>query len=242
MKTTNTLLIATALLSLNGTTHAALYDRGNGMIYDSALNVTWMQDANYAGTSGYSTKRDLNNTHAPGAMNWMEAQTWVGDLTYGGYTDWRLPSGHLLTGTHEWSYDGSTDAGYRNTRSELGHLYYELGNIEAYTNDHQYEPQPGYGFKNFLFTDAGTGLGVSFLNVQNYVYMELEDFPSTNEQYPEGAMWTFTGSGAHMAFYKRDYFYAWAVRDGDVAAVPVPAAAWLFGSGLIGLAAARRRK
>jgi hypothetical protein len=35
----------------------------------------------------------------------------------------------------------------------------------------------------------------------------------------------------------------WAVRDGDVlAAVPLPAAVWLFGSGLLGLAGFARRK
>ena len=34
--------------------------------------------------------------------------------------------------------------------------------------------------------------------------------------------------------------YAWAVSDGDV--VPIPAAVWLFGSGLIVLAGFARRK
>ncbi len=32
---------------------ALLLDRENGLIYDNDLNVTWLQDANYAGTSGY---------------------------------------------------------------------------------------------------------------------------------------------------------------------------------------------
>jgi len=41
-----------------------------------------------------------------------------------------------------------------------------------------------------------------------------------------------------------DGFYAWAIRSGDVGAVPEPAAACLFGSGLlepIGVARRRRR-
>ncbi len=36
--------------------------------------------------------------------------------------------------------------------------------------------------------------------------------------------------------------FAWAVRSGDVSAVPVPAAVWLFGSGLIGLLGIAKRK
>ena len=32
--------------------YAALYDRGEGLIYDDVLDITWLQDANYAMTSG----------------------------------------------------------------------------------------------------------------------------------------------------------------------------------------------
>lgn len=37
-------------------------------------------------------------------------------------------------------------------------------------------------------------------------------------------------------------FDGWAVRNGDVGVVPVPAAVWLFGSGLLGLIGISRRK
>jgi len=40
---------------------------------------------------------------------------------------------------------------------------------------------------------------------------------------------------------KGNNFYVWAVRDGDVAAVPLPGAAWLFGSALMGVLYAKRR-
>lgn len=98
---------------------ATLIDRGGGLIYDDDLNITWLQDANYASTSGYD---------ADGAMEWPDAVTWADTLVYGGYSDWRLPT----------LYDGSadsTDFGYNITSSEMGHLFYtELGNNSSLTN------------------------------------------------------------------------------------------------------------
>jgi hypothetical protein len=59
--------------------------------------------------------------------------------------------------------------------------------------------------------------------------------------------WTFVGSPLIPEPYKTtlrkgNSRYAWPVRDGDVlGAVPVPAAVYLFGSGLLGLFAFIRR-
>jgi len=47
MKTTLIAFITVLLFSTTGV-YAELYDRGNGLIYDDVLNVTWLQDANYA--------------------------------------------------------------------------------------------------------------------------------------------------------------------------------------------------
>ena len=62
--------------------NAMLYDRGGGLIYDDVLDITWMQDANYAMTSGYDSD---------GLMTWSDAEAWVDQLEYQGYDDWRLP-------------------------------------------------------------------------------------------------------------------------------------------------------
>src|SRR6478609_569491 len=105
MNACKTIAVAAALLSAT-VTHAALYDRGNGMIYDSAQNITWLQDANYAKTSNYD---------ATGAMTWDQAVAWAAQLNYGGYNDWRLSSARL-NGNNGFSYDGSTDRGYNNSR------------------------------------------------------------------------------------------------------------------------------
>jgi hypothetical protein len=112
-----------------------------------------------------------------------------------------------------------------------------LGNLWYY--DTAGNNQSGYGFLNSTFIDAGTGQTVSFLNLQHTnAYWEKEQY----SLYPDRA-WNISGSsGYHAAYLKYWPSTAWAVRDGDVAAVPVPAAAWLFGSGLIALAGAARRK
>jgi hypothetical protein len=79
---------------LTSVSHAELIDRGNGMIYDTDLNITWLQDAEYAFTSGYSPTL---------GMTWSGSMTWVANLNYQGITGWRLPTTPL--GTLDPNYD-----------------------------------------------------------------------------------------------------------------------------------------
>jgi hypothetical protein len=62
--------------------NATLVDRGGGMIYDSDLNITWLQDANLGGQ-----------------MDWSSAIAWADQLVYGGYSDWRLPHALPVNGS-----------------------------------------------------------------------------------------------------------------------------------------------
>jgi hypothetical protein len=221
-------LLAVTAISAN----AALYDRGNGMIYDSAQNITWMQDANYAQTSGYDVD---------GRMTWHDAVSWADGLVYGGLDDWRLASANLNELPTYNTYDGSSDYGYNNTRSEIGHLFFELGNKAIYNTMGAFQ-YFNSGLKNTAFIDPDSGQQVNFLNMQKAAYWELE-----STSFNSDLAWMFlTTTGFHTFEDKNDLggtgYYAWAVRAGDVAAVPVPAAAWLMGSGLIGLAGIARRK
>ena len=61
--------------------NAALYDRGNGMIYSSILDMTWIQD-----TTPY------------GQMSWNDAVEWAANFEYAGYNDWRLPTSFVNDG------------------------------------------------------------------------------------------------------------------------------------------------
>jgi hypothetical protein len=198
-------LVGLSVLTLSA--NAALYDRGNGLIYDDVMDITWLQDANYAQTSGYDVD---------GKMTWANANTWAAGLSYGGYDDWRLASaGDTPTG------------GYNVTTGELGHMFYNnLGNTASTSI-----------LGNVSFTDATLGGGTeSFLNVQSYAYWLGEEYaPYTNNA------WAFiTVYGDQTNYLKSDSFYSWAVRAGDVSSVPVPAAAWLFGTALLGLVGVKR--
>jgi hypothetical protein len=85
-------------------------NRGNGLIYDTEQNLTWLQDASFAKTSG---------ADPDGRMFLADAANWVQSLNYSGLTDWRLPrnSGQVHTGV---LFD---------TEGELASLFRSLGNV-----------------------------------------------------------------------------------------------------------------
>ena len=215
-----TQLLFVSLLTVSA--HASLYDRGNGLIYDDVLNVTWLQDANYAQTSGHDSD---------GRMTWEEADTWANDLSYGGYDNWRLPSANLINATNPCSI--SCNLGY-DGNSEMGHMYYNnLNNIGRL--DSNGNPQAGYGITNNSFIDPSSSNTISILNIQNDHYW-LE------EEYGVFSAWYFaTTDGNQYIEDQNNTSYAWAVHDGDISAVPIPAAAWLFGTALVGLVGVKRK-
>ena len=96
---------ATAATLLAVPVQAALQDRdlnGDSVVdafYDTDLNITWLRDAN-----------------VNGAMDWSTAVAWADGYSFGGYSDWRLPTSDSCYGDNC-------------TGSEMGHLWYvELGN------------------------------------------------------------------------------------------------------------------
>src|SRR6266513_1046856 len=85
-----------------------LIDRGRGLLYDVERDLTWLQDTNYAKTSGHSPD---------GQITWDNARRWVGRLNYRGITQWRLPTARNPDGSGPCIGDNCRD-------SELGHLVF----------------------------------------------------------------------------------------------------------------------
>lgn len=118
--------------------HAALIDRGTGMIYDTDLGITYLQDANYARTSGYDSD---------GLMNQSQALKWASDLEYAGYSDWRLPSFRDTMGAFHLS--------------ELGHLL----SVENITYD---SPGPFTNIQQYIYTATPYQPGLYWLSSPGY--------------------------------------------------------------------------
>jgi hypothetical protein len=234
-----TLALATAGVLTSGIAQAELIDRGGGLLYDTVLNVTWLQDANYAKTSG---------SDADGLMNWTVAKNWADNLVFHDsvrnvdYSDWRLPAVKSVgSGWNEnYSNDGSTDVGYNITspHSELSYMYYVNLGLKGY-----YSPsgtfQPNFGiFRNGTGWGGQANVGL-VKNLQSKVYWSGTATPD-----PADEAWVFyTFNGSQVSRYQDSAFYAWAVRSGDVSAAPEPEtyAMLLAGLGLIG-GVARHRK
>jgi hypothetical protein len=217
-------LFFVAGLSFGVTSEAALYDRGNGLIYDDVLNVTWFKDANYAKTSGY---------HPTGNMSWGQSMAWVEQLTYAGFSDWRLPSTKPVNGSifnYRSSNDGSTDLAYniRSPNSEMSYMFYvNLGNIGERDINGNLTGCIGSGFclKN---TDPFKNMIQA--NVRTW---SSSTPPKPNDGKDQTFAFIFVAPGGFQSLYGKEHgAQAWAVRDGDVAAVPVPSALLLFTSGL----------
>lgn len=68
-------------LAFSSSAQAALYDRGNGLIYDDVLNVTWLQNANLAASNTFG----VSGIEANGAMTWDTANAWVAAMNAANY-------------------------------------------------------------------------------------------------------------------------------------------------------------
>ena len=233
------------MLGFSSAISAALIDNGNGLIYDTELNITWSRDANLLGTLELNNPNvvsrilsannnviyDLPNAYdnnsgvyglsmfkdffPGGRVDWFGAQAFVGYLNsidYKGSNQWCLPSTPVAAQMQ----------GYYLTGSDMGQLFYnELGgaggnSITAYHNS------------NYTL----------FSNIQNDGYWSEKEY----ETNPVLA-WMFDASaGSHASLYKGSPYYTWVVAPGNVGAVPIPGAMWLFGSCLACFIGFNRRK
>ena len=258
-----------ALAALAGQAMATLYDRGGGLIYDSALNITWLQDANYAFGSTYDSMDGVTD----GKLSWVNAVAWAGNLMYHDsvrgvtYDDWRLPTVGPVNGVSmnfDGSYDGSTDSGYNisapgsafpgSKASEMAYLFYnDLGNVsrQGLPADSCMPSPPGGPVNTGPFSNFNANMSGVYWSggaaVPSYVggNLALLFMFGTDCRAPFPLVGIFDNDvGRQHPVPQYNPAHALAVRSGDVAPVPEAQSFAMTLAGLCVLAAAvwRRRK
>ncbi|HHQ13394.1 MAG TPA: hypothetical protein ENK16_00045 [Chromatiales bacterium] len=189
--------------------------------YDEDIDVTWAADANLFVTQSFGL---TPNPFNPGNQTYSTMNTWLGMLNsmnggagYLGANGWRFPftpaSDPDCSDIITTPYLATYGSGC--TAGEFSHLFNVHGITTTSEGPFVNVEKDGtqFGYWSSVLSDAHT---VAY----NFRFETGELFPST---YNSGG-------------------YAWPVHDGNLAAVPVPAVGWLFGSGLImGLLRTRRQ-
>jgi hypothetical protein len=101
---------------------------------------------------------------------------------------------------------------------------------------------PRSNSREHAIVDFGTGANGNYFGAQEYAVGRAGYLSVTGLQGIFTKQITFTAGGSNDGMGNPDYALAGINFNAPVSEVPVPAAAWLFGSGLIGLATLRRRK
>lgn len=218
--TTPAIIAHVVVLLCFGTARAELHDMGGGLLYDDILDVTWLQDADYARTSGYKPN---------GKMPWADALKWVRELVYHDSVrnvdirGWRLPRVLPVAGNEyngRFCFDGSSDEGYNiaSPRSELSYMFHVNLGLKSYysptgKNQAQECGAAGNGKAGYI---VNVGL---VRNLKSHIYWS----GSSVEPYTDRNAWIFDATYGYQNFYnKNDMLSPWPVHDGNVAGVPVP--------------------
>ena len=212
MKTVIRSALCASAVILSTSANAALIERLGGLAYYDDV-----ADLTWLADANYAQTSGYDSN---GRMSWDQANAWATSLDIDGVAGadgWRLAD-TLQPDASCAGQSGGVSYGFNCTGSEIGNLFYNaLGNTAG--------------------SLSNTG---PFSNVQSDYYWSATEYaPNTLNA------WIFNMDFGGQNYNDKSFsYYAWAVQSGDVSAVPVPvpAAVWLFGSGLISLVGMARRK
>jgi len=188
-----------------------------------ALSLSTGAQASLVARTGGMVYDDVNNITWAADANLAQTSGYDADglMTWANAVAWADQL--RLGGYTDWSLPTTVPAVWdmNQTGSQMGNLFYtQLGGV-AYSS----------------ITTTHNANYTLFTNVKNSEYWSGSEYATI----PSYA-WNFNTGNGYQDYYNKDVqYYAWAVRPGDVAAVPVPGAFWLFGSALVALTGLKRR-
>jgi hypothetical protein len=219
--TSNANLFETQAQSFSGGTAAfvslVIADSG-GVIHDT---LSAADTVPFSGTYTLSAAADFHTAN-DGGMSWWGAEAWINYLNtidYGGSNQWALPT--TVNGESSAGFPDGASGDPAQSSSQLALLFYGgLGQVA-----HQ------------SITTTHNSSFALFTNIQNNTYLSSE-FSAA----PNGA-WDFGTSNGFQSFStKACCSFALAVSPGQISAVPLPGAAWLFLGSIGGLGALARKR
>lgn len=187
---------------------ADLVAQGDGTIYDTDLNISWLADANLVISNNFGVTPETDW----GGMWWNTAKTWIDGMNtdnYLGHSDWRLPNSDAAC------------TGYLNcntTNNEMAHLFYtELGG-QAFTSlatthndnyllfqnlDSRYWYFDAAGeFGDAYYFDFSSGNQGNSGNTSQYFALAVHSGPSSSVPLP-GALWLLGSGLAGLVGFQR---------------------------------------
>ncbi|WP_424191842.1 DUF1566 domain-containing protein [Ampullimonas aquatilis] len=197
---------------------ATLVTRLNGQaVYDTDINLTWLANANLSATNTFG----VSGIDPHGYMHWNTAQQWIAAMNkanYLGFNDWRLPNSSDACFEVYSGCEKNEMAHLRNSELSTPYFPFDVTNIGPFINV-QATYIPGSPFVPTYWTN------ISVSNNQEDAYFYYMSWDNQSQ------------SG-------KNYYWssAWAVRAGDVAAVPIPAPVGLMVSGIVMLGLASKKR
>ncbi len=190
---------------------------GNGTTdayYDTALNISWLADANVIGQVSFDA-----------------ARTWANGLDVAGVTGWHLPTIHINTcgsdglGATFWNGGGICGYNVQANTSDMAHMYMTtLANVSTSGFTDTYGNGPGLSAP--LLDNTGP-----FSNLQAFGYWFSLDYavdPWTGVASTDEA-WRYSfyagrqdNLGLQDSQGNNTLLFAWAVHEGDVGQVAAP--------------------
>lgn len=210
---------------------------GQSVVYSSVSDITWTADANLLGTLEASNPNLVSTIIST-----------IGSIAHNTPSPYDTPanSGHHPLTTDDFGANGLVSwfgaqafVGYLNAINYAGSYQWTLAGAGTNPQFTWYETDGQ--FSQLFYSELGGTAGSAIPNTDNFANEQANAYWLNTEDGSVTA-WAFYTTNGFLHYVDEDrLYYAWAVSPGQVSAVPVPGAVWLFGTGLLGLPGLKRR-